>query len=171
MQDNMISINEIEKDIINHFSHLSFCVDKSFYWSASLREVHYKSATSVEDIWQLLHEIAHAKLGHHNYTKDIQLLNQEVAAWYLAKKQLAPLFNVNMDEDFAEDQLDSYRNWLHERSKCPQCTQTGIQQTTSIYQCINCSCSWSVNDARLCKLRRIIKLQDQNRSDQQVFVA
>ncbi len=166
----MISINGIEKNIINHFSHLSFCVDKSFYWSASLQEVHYKPATSVEDIWQLLHEIAHAELGHRHYTKDVQLLSQEVAAWHLAKVQLASSFNINIDEDFAEDQLDSYRDWLHERSKCPQCAQTGIQQTTSIYQCINCLCSWSVNDARLRRLRRI-KLQDQNHSDQQVFAA
>ncbi|HEX6462147.1 MAG TPA: hypothetical protein VFZ58_02610 [Candidatus Saccharimonadales bacterium] len=162
MPDNTTLIRQLEKRILKQYKHVSFCLDIRFYWSASRQEVHFKPAEDIKDIWELLHEIAHAELRHNDFTRDIQLLRHEMAAWQHAKLQIAPHFTVSIDDNFAEAQLDSYRDWLHERSRCPKCTETGIQQTTSIYQCINCLCSWLVNDARLKRLRRTM-LSNQNR--------
>lgn len=164
MPNNTILIKNLETRILKHYDSFMFCLDTTFYWSASQQKIHYQPAKNIEELWQLLHEIAHAELDHHNYTKDILLLRQETAAWHYAKTYIAPLFDIEIDEVFAEDQLDSYRNWLHSRSRCPECMQTGIQQTTSTYQCVNCLCSWFVNDARQRRLRRV-KLQGQNRFD------
>lgn len=162
MPNNTISINQLQQRICNHFAELSFREDHFFCWSAGRQEVHYRSAKSIEDIWQLLHEIAHAVLRHDDFYKDIHLLQHESEAWQLAIGQLAPTFSQRIPQEFAEEHLDSYREWLHARSTCPSCRQSGIQQTTRMYQCVNCLCSWLVNDARLKRLRRT-KLLNQNR--------
>ena len=57
-------------------------------------------------------------------------------------------------EDFIEEHLDTYRDWLHARSSCPDCTATGYQTDASTYACPACSHTWRVNEARICQLRR-----------------
>jgi hypothetical protein cdiviTM7_01560 len=105
---------------------------------------------------QLLHEIAHAKLGHRNYQYDIQLIEMERAAWEYAVDTLAPKYDLtlSMDDDNIQDSLDSYRDWLHKRSLCPHCSAVGLQTTSSSYKCINCHSEWRVNQAKSCQLKR-----------------
>ena len=77
----------------------------------------------------------------------------EMAAWGEAKR-LGLDLNIDVPEDDAEDHLDTYRDWLHARSTCPNCTATGFQKNASTYACPACTQEWSVNEARICQLRR-----------------
>lgn len=104
----------------------------------------------------LLHELAHAQLGHTNYKLDIELIVQESLAWDKAMCEFSLTYSVPIGPQLIQDALDTYREWLYARSTCPKCQQTGIQNQTSAYVCINCRCSWHPNDARKCALRRSV---------------
>jgi hypothetical protein len=101
----------------------------------------------------LLHELGHALARHHDFSKDIDLLKMEREAWTKAEA-LAPDYEVAISEETIEEALDSYRDWLHARSRCPNCSQTGIQYDENTYHCLLCHLDWRVNDARQCGLRR-----------------
>ena len=101
----------------------------------------------------LLHEFSHALLGHKEYAKDIELLKMERAAWDKALI-IADTFNVDIGEDLIEESLDTYRDWLHNRSTCPNCSATGIGTSKQLYECVTCHTTWHVNEARDCSLRR-----------------
>jgi len=148
--------------LCNDFKAYTFKESGNFVWSSPTKCVHHPVIRSQEDIWSLLHEIAHAELNHHIYGLDIELLQQEVAAWQLAT-HLAPRYDLLIDCDYIEEHLDTYRQWLHRRSLCPDCQQNGFQTTQNTYSCSNCRCLWRVNDARLCGLQRV-RLPNQNRS-------
>jgi hypothetical protein len=101
----------------------------------------------------LLHEFSHALLGHKEYMQDISLLKMERAAWDKAR-ELAGTFNMTISEDLVESALDTYRDWLHNRSTCPTCSATGIETSKQQYKCVTCHATWHVNEARDCSLRR-----------------
>lgn len=86
---------------------------------------------------QILHEVGHALLGHRSYQTDPERLRMECAAWEKAR-ELCDIYNIYYDEDFAEEQLDSYRNWLHQRSTCPECGLTCFQTRDGVYHCPSC---------------------------------
>lgn len=134
-----------------------------FYWRPNERVVSHGPMRSNADVWQLLHELGHAELTHKDFFWDIELIRQEVAAWQHAREILGPTFGVIIDTAYIQDCLETYRQWLHLRSLCIDCQQTGLQTQKSTYRCINCGCSWSVNDARKCALKRT-KMLGQDRS-------
>ena len=86
---------------------------------------------------ELLHELGHARLEHDFYTTDIERLRMERAAWEQAR-EFCKYYGVEYDEDFVEEELDSYRDWLHQRSKCSQCAQTRFQGAGGEYHCPFC---------------------------------
>ena len=86
---------------------------------------------------QLLHELGHARLGHSAYATDPERLKMERAAWEEARA-LCPNYGVIYDEDFVEDKLDSYRDWLHRESRCPKCGLTRYQTRNGEYHCPGC---------------------------------
>lgn len=146
-------INKTAKNIKTHYPGIKFRLGTDFYWSSSTNTVTHAPLAKLADLWLLLHELAHAELKHLAYQYDVELVKHEVAAWQLAKT-IAPQYQIEIGEDFIEDSLDTYRLWLHQRSLCPRCMQTGLQQNQNTYSCLNCRCSWRVNDARLCGFRR-----------------
>lgn len=85
----------------------------------------------------ILHEIGHALLNHRNFKTDIDRLRMEVAAWEKAR-ELAKQFNIPLDEDLIESELDSYRDWLHQKSKCKKCGLTRYQTDDGRYHCPLC---------------------------------
>lgn len=87
---------------------------------------------------RMLHEVGHARLKHQTYTVDVDRLKMERAAWEEAR-ELCLKYGVEYDEDFVEAALDSYRDWLHQRSKCPQCGVTRFQDGRGKYVCPNCN--------------------------------
>jgi hypothetical protein len=119
------------------------------HWSSAEQTVYYGKNTA-----ELLHELGHALLDHKDFIQDIELLHIERDAWEKAR-QLAPQYKVKIDDDLIETALDGYRDWLHARSLCPRCHQTGLQDSQTLdYYCVNCNARWQVNDARSCGLKR-----------------
>ena len=131
---------------------ISFTAGERFSWSPDKKTVFYdESDTKNTSI--LLHELAHGLLDHHSYSKDVELISMESDAWDKAV-ELAALYKVKVTDTAVQDNLDTYREWLHDRSTCPKCEATGYQSAKSEYTCVACSHKWRVNEARICALRR-----------------
>jgi hypothetical protein len=131
-----------------------------FFWNP-----HSSTVFFVEDeihelngIWSLLHELGHAKLNHKSYRDDLQLLMMEVGAWSEAKN-IAGKYNVAIEERHIEKCIDSYRVWLHQRSRCIDCKTNSLQLNKTTYKCHNCGTSWTVPETAVCQIRkrRVIK--------------
>ncbi len=127
---------------------------QDFYWSPDKQTIFFRPLKTHADAKVLLHEMSHALLGHHNFSRDIELLKMEREAWTYAQRELGEQYDVPIDDEDIEDSLEGYRGWLHDRSRCPHCTLTGIQATGNQYRCLGCSLEWSVNDARRKRLIR-----------------
>lgn len=131
---------------------LTFSRGDDFSWDETSRTISYNPAfLNAPEL--LLHEFGHAALGHKNFARDIDLLTIERDAWAYARAH-ADEYDISIDEDVVEDALDTYRDWLHNRSLCPVCASTGIQLSDRSYECIACRHTWRANDARTCALRR-----------------
>jgi hypothetical protein len=134
---------------------LSFEPAASFYWSPKQRIVYYRDATeeSPQAAWSLLHELGHALLDHQDFQTDFELLQIEVAAWEKANG-LAETYGYQIDPDHIQDCLDTYRDWLYQRSSCPTCTSCSLQTAPRTYTCHNCNTVWRVSSSRLCRAYR-----------------
>lgn len=128
----------------------------AFYWSPSKQIITYNKVGVDEETgkWALLHEASHAILKHSNYGSDLGLLKLEVSAWEHAKK-LAGDLDIHIDENHIQDCLDTYRDWLHRRSTCPNCQVVCIQQSPTTYRCHNCLTTWTVSASRFCRPYRL----------------
>lgn len=148
------------KHLINklllEFPDIKFEESDTFYWSPEKKTVFYVKQTddSPRGTWTLLHETAHAALEHKTYSSDLQLLQMESEAWEHAKK-LAKGHKISIPNDYIEDCLDSYRDWLHLRSTCPICDQRSLQKDPSHYKCMNCKHIWKVSSSRMCRPYRM----------------
>ena len=131
---------------------LVFLKGEFFSWDHTTHTITFNPSDPLANAY-LLHEFGHALLGHTDYSHDIELLQIERAAWDKAVK-IAKEYEVSLDSDTVEDSLDTYRDWLHDRSLCPKCSATGIQIGALVYRCVACNASWRVNEARNCALRR-----------------
>lgn len=136
------------------FPAITFELGTDFRWSPYYQTVYVGEIANERDVITLLHEIGHALAKHSNYERDITLLTLEREAWTIASTQIAPLFEISIDDELIEEALDSYRDWLHARSTCPECSQNGVQTDEKTYKCLVCSTIWRVNDARRCGLKR-----------------
>lgn len=85
----------------------------------------------------LLHELGHAILKHFTFTTDIDRLKKERAAWDKATA-IAQDLNYSISPDFIENQLDSYRDWLHTKSICKKCGLSRYQTKDGVYHCPYC---------------------------------
>lgn len=144
------SFNTILEAVKAAEKEFSFIVGTTFSWSPETKTITYKVSNHNEAAWSLLHELAHAKLGHTTYNTDFELLTLEVQAWNYSKKE-AKKYGLIIDGNYIEDCLDSYRDWLHRRSTCPTCGTAGLQQTQTEYHCHNCNTVWHVTAARFCR--------------------
>ena len=148
MPSTTLLVTKLQSD----FPAFTFAAGNEFRWSPSDKTIFYDPSS--DDDASLLHEVAHAILAHAQYSKDIELIEMERDAWEHAKTVLSPIYAITIDEDIVQESLDTYRDWLHARSTCPNCKATGIQTKKSQYKCITCSTQWRVNEARVCALRR-----------------
>lgn len=142
--------------IIAAFPHLTFVASDEFRW-APLEKTIFFDEHDPHGTERLLHEVAHAELGHSKYERDIELIALERDAWQYAKSTLAPQFDFVISSHVIEDDLDTYRDWLHARSTCPACHATGIQTNAKEYTCVACRTVWTVNQAISCGLKRYMK--------------
>lgn len=86
---------------------------------------------------QVLHEVGHAILEHENFKTDPERLKMEREAWEEARK-LCPRYHIIYDEELVEMKMDTYRDWLHQRSRCKKCGLTRYQTKDGKYHCPNC---------------------------------
>ncbi len=142
---------------------IKFQSGNAFYWSPKHKSITYKPDNSEESIWALLHETAHALLGHKDYDSDLELLLLEVAAWAKAC-EVARDLGVDINEEHIQDCLDTYRDWLHQRSTCPRCSVVSLQVSASEYGCHNCDARWRVSTSRFCRPYRLSKHAGQIKS-------
>lgn len=149
MQSTLSLINKLSRD----YPEFHFSTGEEFWWSATQNTV-YINPLSAHGHEYALHELGHALLGHKGYRRDIDLIKLERDAWEYAKTTLAPRYRVQIPEDTIQSNLETYRDWLYTRSTCPDCQTTGIETKKQTYRCLACKHIWSVNEARLCNLRR-----------------
>jgi hypothetical protein len=136
---------------------ISFKEGKLFSWSPKDTTVIYTLSYEDEDhaVWALIHEVAHGVLNHKHYKNDIDLLRHEVDAWHNAK-DIANSIHISIDDNHIQDCLDTYRDWLHKRATCPNCSVVGLQQDNGYYGCFNCQTRWKVPDSPLCRVSRVV---------------
>lgn len=153
----MNSLSKVKDNVINDisadFPDIGFVKSAGFKWDPKSKEIHYSPISSEADIWSLFHELGHMLLDHAGYKYDFELLKMEVLAWQKAK-ETAKKYGFNISQEHVEKCIDSYRDWLHERSKCRKCDQSGLEKDSGIYSCFNCSFTWKVTPARFCRVYR-----------------
>ena len=84
-----------------------------------------------------LHEVSHAICKHKDFKMDVERLKMEVQAWEKAR-ELADYYGIEYSEELVQRELDTYRDWLHQKSRCPVCGLTRFQTPDSRYHCPAC---------------------------------
>lgn len=85
----------------------------------------------------LLHELAHALLGHFSFETSLDRLKIERDAWDKTRSLCAD-FNVPFLEEVAEAELNSYRDWLHQKTLCKTCGLSCIEVDSESLFCPFC---------------------------------
>lgn len=118
------------------YPELRFRVGKKFMFRPPRTVIMEASGVSRWEL-QLLHEVGHALSGHRDFRTDPERLKMEREAWERARG-LAATYNIRYDEEFVEGALDTYRDWLHQRSACPECGLTRYQTQDGRWHCPGC---------------------------------
>jgi predicted RNA-binding Zn-ribbon protein involved in translation (DUF1610 family) len=146
--------NNFVGKVIKDYPQFKFLPGNQEHWSPKTNTITYSQTEALDELrYGLLHELAHAVLGHNTYQSDFELLKLESQAWELAAK-IGRKYNVKLDDDHIQDCLDTYRDWLHRRSKCPTCSMHVIQKDAVTYKCFNCGTSWTVSHRRFARSYR-----------------
>ncbi len=144
-------INEVGKD----YPDFKIERGKQEHWSPKSNTITFNPDQTPERVrFSVLHELAHAILSHTNYQSDLELLKMESEAWRLAS-QIGLKYGVTISEDHIQNCLNTYRDWLHKRSTCPNCGLRVLQQNTTIYRCFNCQQEWRVSTGRFVRPYRL----------------
>lgn len=85
----------------------------------------------------LLHELGHLLSGHVSFRTEVGRLKMEVGAWEKAR-ELCAKYGVAANEDLIQSELDTYRDWLHQKSRCPRCGLTRFQTPDGKFHCPRC---------------------------------
>lgn len=162
LQDDHVSSNGMEsllKRLSQEITGVTYQPGEAFCWSPEHRTITFRDTTEPTDLdqWALLHEAGHAMLDHKSYTSDLHLLLLEVEAWEKAV-EVGKSYGIEIDLDHVQDCLDTYRDWLHQRSLCPTCSTTSLQISEGTYRCHNCTAEWHVTTSRFCRAYRRRKL-------------
>ena len=133
------------------FPDINFVQDAYHSWSPNESKITYSRPLCQ---YSLLHEIGHACLGHYSYKLDIELLKLESTAWSKAR-ELAPEYGFTISQAYINKCMDTYRDWLLSRCRCPSCDLAGLQSKRTLrYRCLNCFLNWSVPAKSECLVRR-----------------
>ena len=120
--------------IKSDFPSLKFTPGKRFLFRPP-RTVVYEADSP--DKLLFLHELGHALIGLYDFKTEVGRLKIEVLAWKKAR-ELASSYGVLIDEDLIESELDSYRDFLHQKSRCPKCGLTRFQTPDGAFYCPRC---------------------------------
>lgn len=140
--------------LASDFPQYKFAPGTEEQWSPKTQTIYYNPDQPVLKIrYGTLHELSHALLEHTDYTSDFELLKLEAKAWELAAS-IGKKYGVSIDHDHIQNCLDTYRDWLHRRSKCPICGVHALQDSPKSYRCHNCGESWHVTNDRFVRSYR-----------------
>ena len=168
LQSKLMEINSLAAKLQIAFPQFIFVVAEQAYWSPETQQIYYNNRPDrLMNTWSLLHELGHAILEHRSYGTDMDLLQKEVAAWAKANT-IAIDFSISIDQEYAENCLETYRNWLYKRSTCPECGTHGIQDKSRQYYCLNCKARWTVSTSRFCRPYRGKAEKDKSKKSQEV---
>ena len=147
-------MESLVKRLQHQHPYLRFVEGRRASWSAEKQSITYTPTTEASAAWALLHEVGHALLGHGSYESDMDLVSKEVAAWVRAR-ELAAEHVISINEEHVQACLDTYRDWVHQRSICPTCRSHALQPSRSLYRCLNCGNAWKVSTSRFCRPYRL----------------
>lgn len=149
-----IFINQLSLD----YPDFHFRAGGQEHWSPKTQTITYRLDQDLQQLYYgVLHELAHAILGHTTYQGDFELLKLEAHAWELAAG-IAKKYEVELDPEHVQVCLDTYRDWLHRRSTCPTCGTHVLQKDAATYQCFNCQTVWRVSSGRFVRpYRKMMK--------------
>ncbi len=133
---------------------LTFIEGSFLCWSPERKEIYFDPQAGKNGLHGVLHEIGHARLQHTSYASDVDLLKKESDAW-LEAINIAASYGISLDKIHIQDCIDTYRDWLHKRSTCPNCQSNGVQQNPLQYVCLNCQCLWKVTSSRFFRPYRL----------------
>ena len=129
------------KKIASDYPELEISADERFQFSPP-NHLYYTTEETEQPELLLLHELGHYLIGETDYSTDIELLEIEAKAWAKAR-ELCDSYQIAYDEDFAEDRIDSYRDYLHYSSLCKNCQLAGYQDNNGNYRCALCGATWT----------------------------
>ena len=86
---------------VPHLAHLTLVQGEMFRWNHRACAIHYNPADS-HACERLIHEYGHALLNHAGYSRDIELIAMESAAWQEAIKAAAR-FSTTIDAELIEN--------------------------------------------------------------------
>ena len=136
-------------DLKSEFKQFNFISSNRFKWHPE-KSIYFDKNPDIPFEYfalQTLHELGHALEGHKDYKTDVKRLKMESEAWERARELLkthktwTTRYKITYDEDFAEDNLDTYRDWLHKKSKCKICGLTRYQKKNGKWFCPKCNFS------------------------------
>jgi len=141
----MNSVSNLLPLLKKDFPDIDFEPGENFLWSSKENKIIYTThhINTNHGVWALMHELAHATLGHKDYHNDFELIKLENTTWQKAKI-LGKKYGVNISNNHIQDCLDTYRDWLHNRARCPRCQVVSLQKSDGLYQCYNCKTIWRV---------------------------
>ncbi len=146
---------DLISDLKADYPEFKFKAGQQDHWSPDINTVIYDPKQSSKKLqYGILHELSHAILEHNTYQTDIELLKLEAAAWDLAAG-IGKKYRVKISDDHIQTCLNTYRDWLHKRSTCPECGAHGLQKNSKQYSCLNCQTIWRVSSERFLRCYRI----------------
>lgn len=148
-------LNKFVIQIAKDYPQFKFVPGAQEHWSPRTGTITYSDSEPLEELrYGLLHELAHALLGHQDYRSDFELLRMESEAWEMAVR-IGKKYKIELDNEHIQDCLDTYRDWLHRRSQCPGCGLRVLQVESSTYRCFNCDTEWQVSSRRFARPYRL----------------
>lgn len=144
-------INRLAAD----YPELGFIKGPRERWSPKTNTITYDPGQPLKQLqYGVLHELAHALLGHHTYQSDFELVNMESKAWEMAAG-IGRKYGVKLSSEHIQNCLDTYRDWLYRRSTCPTCQSRALQPRPGVYRCFNCQTTWKVSTKRFSRPYRL----------------
>lgn len=152
-----MKFNQLLQELTSDYPDIAFNQADHFAWSSKNSQISYLIPTEADQenkfCNKLLHELAHSKLGHQDYSSDAELLKIESAAWGLTK-DLATEYSIQFDKNEQQLSMESYIGWASSRSKCPKCKKNGLQITKTDFLCPTCGHKWNVGRSRFTRTYR-----------------
>lgn len=140
----MPSMKSLIENLKNNYPQFAFLESDIFHWSHTDQTIYY-NLNDPDAITLTFHELGHATLQHKDYCKNINLIEIECDAWTEASK-IAKKYSIKINNQIIQSSLDTYRNWLHKSSLCPECESNGLQIKDGSFLCPICNNKWTTNN-------------------------